>query len=116
MNGLCMDELSAEVEVLESYASPRGLDRCSSSPLMSRLSRKLSKTVDLTSKISLSLKKLSASAQQVEQAVKPIYNKTQSLTVLSASACPNSLRGRYGMAQGLRPVLRCRYRRSYQCH
>lgn len=47
--------------------------------------RKLSKTADLTTKISLSLKKLSASAQNVEQAVKPIYSKTQSLTVLSGS-------------------------------
>ncbi|KAL7273515.1 exocyst complex component exo70 [Rhizina undulata] len=64
MNGLRMDELSAEVEVLES---------------------KLSKTADLTAKISLSLKKLSASAQNVEQAVKPIYSKTQTLTVLSAN-------------------------------
>ncbi|CAZ83910.1 unnamed protein product [Tuber melanosporum] len=64
MNGLRMDELSAEVEVLES---------------------KLSKTADLSTKIALSLKKLSASAQNVEQAVKPIYNKTQSLTVLSGN-------------------------------
>lgn len=47
--------------------------------------RKLSKTADLTTKITLSLKKLSASAQNVEQAVKPIYSKTQSLTVLSGS-------------------------------
>ncbi|KAH8149655.1 uncharacterized protein LAJ45_06286 [Morchella importuna] len=64
MNGLRMDELSAEVEVLES---------------------KLLKTADLTTKISLSLKKLSASAQNVEQAVKPIYSKTQSLTALAGN-------------------------------
>ncbi|KAI5781416.1 Cullin repeat-like-containing domain protein [Geopyxis carbonaria] len=64
MNGLRMDELSAEVEVLES---------------------KLLKTAELTTKIASSLQKLSASAQQVEAAVKPIYSKTQSLTVLSSN-------------------------------
>lgn len=57
--------------------------------------RKLSKTADLTTKITLSLKKLSASAQNVEQAVKPIYSKTQSLTVLSGSE-ENTESGRGG--------------------
>ncbi|KAG0639561.1 Cullin repeat-like-containing domain protein, partial [Tuber brumale] len=62
MNGLRMDERSAEVEVLEP---------------------KLSETADLSTEIALSFKELSASAQHVERAVKPIYNKTQSLTVPS---------------------------------
>ncbi|TGZ83401.1 hypothetical protein EX30DRAFT_354489 [Ascodesmis nigricans] len=63
-HGLRMDELSAEVEVLES---------------------KLAKTSDLTAKIAISLQKLSNSAQAVETAVKPIYSKTASLTTLSAN-------------------------------
>ena len=59
-----MDEEAAEVEVLQS---------------------KLAKTADLTNKISLSLQKLTASATNVEEAVKPIYAKTQNLTILSTS-------------------------------
>lgn len=59
-----MDEEAAEVEVLQS---------------------KLAKTADLTNKISLSLSKLTASATNVEEAVKPIYAKTTNLTVLSAN-------------------------------
>ncbi|CCX30862.1 Cullin repeat-like-containing domain protein [Pyronema domesticum] len=62
MKGLRMDELSAEVEVLES---------------------RLNNTKLLTTKISLSLQKLSASAQQVEQAVKPIHRETQALSLLT---------------------------------
>lgn len=59
-----MDEEAAEVEVLQA---------------------KLAKTADLTNKISLSLQKLSTSTTNVEQAVEPIYAKTQKLTTLSAS-------------------------------
>ncbi|KAI5785003.1 Cullin repeat-like-containing domain protein [Peziza echinospora] len=59
-----MDEEAAEVEVLQS---------------------KLAKTADLTTKIQLSLQKLAASATNVEEAVKPIYAKTQTLTILSAN-------------------------------
>ena len=59
-----MDEEAAEVEVLQA---------------------KLAKTADLTNKISLSLQKLTASATNVEEAVKPIYAKTQNLTTLSSS-------------------------------
>lgn len=59
-----MDEEAAEVEVLQS---------------------RLAKTMELTSKISMSLGKLSASATNVEEAVKPIYGKTQSLTSLAES-------------------------------
>ena len=59
-----MDEEAAEVEVLQA---------------------KLAKTADLTNKISLSLQKLTASATNVEEAVKPIYAKTQDLTTLSSS-------------------------------
>lgn len=59
-----IDEEAAEVEVLQS---------------------RLEKTIELTTKISLSLSKLSASASNVEEAVKPIYGKTQSLTSLAES-------------------------------
>ncbi|KAF8453975.1 Cullin repeat-like-containing domain protein [Terfezia claveryi] len=59
-----MDEEAAEVEVLQA---------------------KLAKTADLTNKISLSLQRLTASATNVEQAVEPIYAKTQNLTTLSAN-------------------------------
>ncbi|KAG0635937.1 Cullin repeat-like-containing domain protein [Tuber brumale] len=70
MNSLRMDERSTEVEVLEP---------------------KLSETPDISTEIALSFKKLSASAQHVEWAVKPIYNKTQSLTVPSGSKGIGSL-------------------------
>lgn len=84
MNALSrMDELSAEVEVLESCVPPR--PRPPTHPLTPP--SKLAKTAELTQRISLSLKKLSTSASQVEAAVKPIYSKTQSLTVLGQSEC-----------------------------